>query len=125
MSLVGHHVPVKRSTMLLMQMAGVATSTGWMASVRSKAALADLAVTLAFGGDCLADIAVLRSSPELFGPVASDPTVSRLVTSPTRGRRRCGRSAKHARRPGNKSGHWRVTGLQAPAEPYLTWTPPS
>ncbi|TDC74135.1 IS1380 family transposase [Actinomadura sp. 7K507] len=39
----------------------------------------DLAVTLALGGDCLADIAVLRSSPELFGPVASDPTVSRLV----------------------------------------------
>ncbi|TDB84200.1 IS1380 family transposase [Actinomadura sp. 7K534] len=41
----------------------------------------DLAVTLALGGDCLADIAVLRSSPELFGPVASDPTVSRLVTT--------------------------------------------
>jgi hypothetical protein len=39
----------------------------------------DLAVTLALGGDCLADVAVLRSSPELFGPVASDPTVSRLV----------------------------------------------
>jgi len=43
--------------------------------------VADLAVTLALGGDCLADIAVLRSSPELFGPVASDPTVSRLVTA--------------------------------------------
>ena len=41
--------------------------------------VADLAVTLALGGDCLADIAVLRSSPELFGPVASDPTVSRVV----------------------------------------------
>ncbi|WP_141582353.1 IS1380 family transposase [Actinomadura sp. WMMA1423] len=39
----------------------------------------DLGVTLALGGDCLADVAVLRSSPELFGPVASDPTVSRLV----------------------------------------------
>jgi hypothetical protein len=43
--------------------------------------VADLAVTLALGGDCLADIAVLRSSPELFGLVASDPTVSRLVTT--------------------------------------------
>lgn len=41
--------------------------------------VADLAVTLALGGDCLADIALLRSSPEVFGPVASDPTVSRLV----------------------------------------------
>jgi hypothetical protein len=41
--------------------------------------VADLAVSLALGGDCLADIAVLRSAPELFGSVASDPTVSRLV----------------------------------------------
>jgi hypothetical protein len=39
----------------------------------------DLAVTLALGGDCLADIAVLRTEPDLFGPVASDPTVSRTV----------------------------------------------
>jgi hypothetical protein len=39
----------------------------------------DLAVTLALGGDCLADIAMLRSQPDLFGPVASDPTVSRLI----------------------------------------------
>ncbi|GAB2633245.1 hypothetical protein GCM10027068_10540 [Prescottella soli] len=41
----------------------------------------DLAVTLALGGDCLADIAQLRAHPEVFGPVASDPTVSRLVTA--------------------------------------------
>jgi len=38
----------------------------------------DLAVAIALGGDCLADIAVVRAQPELFGPVASDPTVSRL-----------------------------------------------
>lgn len=41
----------------------------------------DLAVTLALGGDCLADIAQLRAYPEVFGPVASDPTVSRLVAT--------------------------------------------
>jgi Transposase DDE domain group 1 len=39
----------------------------------------DLAVTLALGGDCLADIALLRSAPEVFGLVASDPTVSRTI----------------------------------------------
>lgn len=39
----------------------------------------DLAVTIALGGDCLADAAVLRAQPELFGAVASDPTISRLV----------------------------------------------
>jgi Transposase DDE domain group 1 len=39
----------------------------------------DLAVALALGGDCLADVAMLRAEPELFGPVASDPVVSRLM----------------------------------------------
>jgi len=39
----------------------------------------DLVVAIALGGDCLADIAVVRAQPELFGPVASDPTVSRLI----------------------------------------------
>ena len=34
--------------------------------------LLDVAVSLALGGDCLADIAVLRGAPEVFGPVASD-----------------------------------------------------
>jgi hypothetical protein len=43
--------------------------------------IADLAVTLALGGDCLADVAVLRSQPEVAGPVASDPVVSRLITA--------------------------------------------
>jgi hypothetical protein len=41
--------------------------------------MADLAAALALGGDCLADIAVLREQPALAGPVASDPVVSRLV----------------------------------------------
>jgi hypothetical protein len=35
---------------------------------------------VALGGDCLADIAVLREQPGLSGPVASDPVVSRLVS---------------------------------------------
>jgi hypothetical protein len=41
--------------------------------------LLDLAVSLAIGGDCLADVAQLRAAPEVFGSVASDPTVSRLI----------------------------------------------
>jgi len=39
----------------------------------------DLAVTIALGGDCLADAALLRAQSELFGAVASDPTISRLI----------------------------------------------
>ncbi|MDQ2836826.1 MAG: IS1380 family transposase [Actinomycetota bacterium] len=41
--------------------------------------LTDLSIALAVGGDCLADVAVLRAEPSVFGAVASDPTVSRLV----------------------------------------------
>ncbi|MCF7552615.1 IS1380 family transposase [Pseudonocardia sp. WMMC193] len=41
--------------------------------------LLDLALTLAVGGDCLSDIALLRAEPALFGSVASDPTVSRTI----------------------------------------------
>jgi hypothetical protein len=43
--------------------------------------LTDLVVTLGLGGDCLADVAVLRAEPELAGPVASDPVISRLVSA--------------------------------------------
>jgi len=39
----------------------------------------DLAVMLAAGGQCPADVAMLRNRPHLFGAVASDPTVSRIV----------------------------------------------
>jgi Transposase DDE domain group 1 len=39
----------------------------------------DLAVAVALGGDCLADAGVLRAEPALFGPVASDPVISRLI----------------------------------------------
>jgi hypothetical protein len=39
----------------------------------------DLAVAIALGGDCLADAALVRAQPELFGAVASDSTISRLI----------------------------------------------
>ncbi len=41
----------------------------------------DLAVTLALGDDCLADVAVLRAEPGVYVVVASDPTVSRTITA--------------------------------------------
>ncbi|MGO4649909.1 IS1380 family transposase [Nocardia sp. 2YAB30] len=41
----------------------------------------DLAIAVAAGGDCAADVSLLRTQPAMFGPVASDPTVSRLVTT--------------------------------------------
>ncbi|MFD0119436.1 IS1380 family transposase [Streptomyces sp. NPDC058320] len=42
-------------------------------------ALLDVALAVALGGDCLADVAMLRCEPAVFGPVASAPTISRLI----------------------------------------------
>src|SRR5690348_15687600 len=41
----------------------------------------DVATEVALGGDCLADVAVVRAQPAVFGPVASDPTISRLFAA--------------------------------------------
>ena len=40
---------------------------------------AQVAVMLASGGRCVADMAVLRNQPELFGEVASTPTAWRTL----------------------------------------------
>lgn len=39
----------------------------------------DVALAVALGGDCPADVAMPRAEPAVSGPVASDPTVSRLI----------------------------------------------
>lgn len=41
----------------------------------------DVAVMLADGGQAITDLAVLRDQPELFGPVASDPTAWRVLAA--------------------------------------------
>ncbi|GAB3869716.1 IS1380 family transposase [Nocardioides maradonensis] len=43
--------------------------------------LLDVATAVALGGDCLADVAALRSQPQVFGTVASDPTISRIFAT--------------------------------------------
>lgn len=42
-------------------------------------AICDLAVMLAAGGEVPADVVMLRARPHLFGPVASGPTMSRII----------------------------------------------
>jgi hypothetical protein len=52
--------------------------------------LLDLAISVAIGGDCLADIAQVRSEAAMFGRVASDPTVPRGGRAPrVSGNQRC------------------------------------
>ena len=41
----------------------------------------NLAVAVALGGDAACDVGVLRAQPGVFGLVASDPTVSRLIAT--------------------------------------------
>jgi hypothetical protein len=45
--------------------------------------LADLAVTIADGGECISDIATLADQSSVFGPVASDSTCWRVLNSIT------------------------------------------
>jgi hypothetical protein len=75
--------------------------------------IADLAVMLALGGDCLADIAVLRAEPALFGPVASDPVVSRLVSRLAGDAPRALRAIRAARAAARRTA-WALAGAAAP-----------
>jgi len=76
--------------------------------------ITDLAVALALGGDCLADIAMLRAQPDLFGPVASDPVVSRLVTRLAASAPRALKAIRAARASARQRA-WELAGEVAPA----------
>ena len=75
--------------------------------------VADLAVALALGGDCLADVAVLRAEPELFGPVASDPVISRLVSQLAGVAPRALKAIRAARAAARERA-WALAGQKAP-----------
>jgi hypothetical protein len=75
--------------------------------------LLDLAVSLALGGDCLADVAVLRAEPGVYGPVASDHTVSRLVDALAADAPRA-LAAINAARAAARAQVWTLAGEHAP-----------
>jgi hypothetical protein len=75
--------------------------------------LTDLAMALALGGDCLADVAVLRAQPELAGPVASDPVISRLVAALAAEGPRALRAIRRARAAARERA-WALAGERAP-----------
>lgn len=49
----------------------------------------DLAITLGLRGDCLADIALLRTEPRAFGLAASAPTVLCTIDALAKDALRC------------------------------------
>jgi hypothetical protein len=73
----------------------------------------DLALSLAIGGDCLADIAQLRAHPQVFGPVASDPTVSRCIDT-LAADAPAALAAIAAARATARARAWRLAGKHAP-----------
>jgi hypothetical protein len=75
--------------------------------------VADLVVTLALGGDCLADVAVLRALPELAGPVASDPVISRLISTLAADAPRALQAIRKARAAARERA-WALAGDRAP-----------
>ena len=75
--------------------------------------LLDLAVALALGGDCLADVAVLRGEPGVYGPVASDPTVSRTIDALAADAPRA-LTAINAARAAARAAVWKLAGSNAP-----------
>ena len=82
----------------------------------------DLAVTLALGGDCLADIALLRSEPGLYGLVASDATVSRTITALAADAPAALAAIDTARAAGREQA-WQVAGVHAPDHGASARTP--
>jgi hypothetical protein len=75
--------------------------------------ICDLAVALALGGDCLADVALLRAEPAVFGLVASDPTVSRTIDGLAADAPRA-LAAIDAARASARARVWRLSGQHAP-----------
>ncbi|GGR65589.1 IS1380 family transposase [Streptomyces aurantiogriseus] len=75
--------------------------------------LLDVALAVALGGDCLADVGMLRAEPGVFGPVASDPTVSRLIDTLAASGEKALTAIRAARSEVRKK-VWELAGEQAP-----------
>lgn len=73
----------------------------------------DLALTLALGGDCLADINMVRCEPGVYGRVASDPTVSRVIQTLAGDADKAVRAINKARACVRERA-WDLAGSQAP-----------
>ncbi len=75
--------------------------------------ITDLALSLALGGACLADLALLRAEPGVYGRVASDPTVSRAIAA-LAGDAPAVLKAIDAARAAARRQAWRLAGEHAP-----------
>lgn len=75
--------------------------------------LLGVALAVALGVDCLADVGMLRAEPSVFGPVASDPTTSRLISQLAAGGKRVLAALRTARAEVREH-VWKLAGDTAP-----------
>jgi hypothetical protein len=68
---------------------------------------------VALGGDCLSDLSEVRAEPGLYGPVASDPTVSRLIALLGADAERAEKAISRARKAA-RARVWALAGPHAP-----------
>lgn len=82
----------------------------------------DLALNLAVGGDCLSDLSEIRAEPGIYGPVASDPTVSRLISLLGADAERAEKAISRARKTA-RARVWALAGAHAPNSGILAADP--
>lgn len=75
--------------------------------------LLDLVITLALGGDALSDSTTLRDEPDLYGPVASKATITRIIRALAADVDQ-GLTAINAARSAARQRMWELAGKHAP-----------
>ena len=75
--------------------------------------LTDLALSLVLGGDALCDVALLRAEPGLYGPVGSEATISRTITTLAQDAGKALKAIAAARAAARKAA-WDLAGDHAP-----------
>ena len=75
--------------------------------------ITDLAVSLVLGGEAVSDVGVLRAEPGVYGRVASDPTISRLITTLAKDADRVIKAISAARQQ-TRARVWGLAGAHAP-----------
>nr|WP_259559731.1 transposase [Brachybacterium sillae] len=85
-----------------------------MAEHHAAKVLLDLALTLAIGGEHASDTDLLRCEPDLFGDVASTPTISRTLTTLAQDAPTVIEAISQARRAARERA-WTLAGAHSPA----------
>jgi hypothetical protein len=82
----------------------------------------DLAIAVAVAGDCLADVGMLCTEPGVFGAVASDPTVSRIIATLASDAPKAVSAIRSARAAAREAAWDRAAGTSRSSTPSMAFT---